>query len=43
MMKPGFVSEYSEEICEMALNADISDANLNLFFDMVHLEMEDKI
>ena len=43
IMKPGFITEYTEEICEMALRSDISDANLHLFFDMLHLDMEDRI
>lgn len=43
VMKPGFIEEYTEEVCEMALESDLSMANLQLFFDMVHLEMEDKI
>jgi len=42
-MKPGFIEEYTEEICEMAVSQDMSDANINLFFEMLHLEMEDKI
>lgn len=42
-MKPGFIEEFTEEVCEMAVSQDMSDANLQLFFDMLHLEMEDKI
>ena len=43
IMKPGFIEEFTEEICEMAIGQDMSDANINLFFEMLHLEMEDKI
>ena len=43
LLKPNFVNEYTEEICEMALGQDISDNNLRLFFEMLHLEMEEKI
>ena len=42
-LKPGFTTEYTEEVCEMALDTDVSKPNLQLFFDMVHLEMEEKI
>jgi len=42
-MKPSFIEEYTQEICDMALESDLSMANLQLFFDMVHLDMEDKI
>lgn len=42
-MKPGFVREFTDEISEMALNEDLSNPSLSLFFDMLHLEMEDKI
>lgn len=43
LLKPSFIAEYTEEICEMALGQDISDNNLRLFFEMLHLEMEEKI
>ena len=43
LLKPNFITEYTEEICEMALGQDISDNNLRLFFEMLHLEMEEKI
>ena len=43
LMKPGFIEEFSSEICEMAVASDVSLPNLQLFFDMVHLEMEEKI
>lgn len=42
-MKPSFIEEYTQEICDMALESDLSMANLQLFFDMVHMDMEDKI
>lgn len=42
-MKPGFISEFTEEITEMVIETDASLPNLQLFFDMVHLEMEEKI
>ena len=42
-MKPGFVTTYTEEITEMALSQDLSNPSLNTFFDMLHLEMEDRI
>ena len=42
-MKPGFIEEFVEEITDMAMNQDISDSNFQLFFEMLHLEMEDKI
>ena len=43
IMKPGFITTFTEEICEMAMSQSISDANLALFFDMLYLEMEEKI
>ena len=43
IMKPGFIEEFTEEVCEVAIGQDMSDANLQLFFEMLHLEMEDKI
>ena len=43
VLKPGFVAEYSDEVIEMALDTDLSVSNLQLMFDMLHLEMEDKI
>ena len=43
VMKPGFIEEYTEEICEIAIAQDMSEVNIQLFFDMLHLEMEDKI
>ena len=43
VMKPGFIEEYTEDICEVAMAQEMSDANVQLFFDMLHLEMEDKI
>lgn len=42
-MKPEFIEDYSQEVCEMALETDISKPNLQLFFDMVHLDMEERI
>lgn len=42
-MKPSFIEEFTEEICELATAQDMSEQNLQLFFDMLHLEMEDKI
>lgn len=43
IMKPGFITTFAELICEMAMNQSISEANLALFFDMLYLEMEEKI
>lgn len=43
LLKPAFIEEFSEEVCEMAIDTDVSKALLQLFFDMVHLEMEEKI
>ena len=43
VIKPSFVEEYTEEVVEMALNTDVSEPNLQLFFDMLNLDMEDKI
>jgi len=43
LLKPGFIQEYSEELCEMALGLDTSDNDVRLFFEMIHLEMEEKI
>ena len=43
VIKPSFIEEYTEEVVEMALNTDVSEPNLQLFFDMLNLDMEDKI
>lgn len=43
LLQPGFVQEYSEEICQLALELDVPDSTLNLFFDMCHVDMEDRI
>ena len=42
-LKPSFITDYSEEISEMAMDHSMEDSELKLFFDMLHLEMEEKI
>ena len=43
LLKPDFISSYTESITEMALGQEMEDANLRLFFEMMHLEMEERI
>ena len=42
-LKPSFITDYSEELSEMAMDHSMEDNELKLFFDMLHLEMEEKI
>ena len=43
LLKPDFIKTYTESISEMAHATDMQDSNLRLFFEMMHLEMEERI
>ena len=43
ILKPGFITEYSDDISELANAQDYSVEDMRLFFEMVLLEVEEKI
>ncbi len=43
ILKPGFVNEYADDISELAIAQNYSVADMKLFFEMVLLEVEEKI
>ncbi len=42
-LKPAFITEYSEAISEVAMDHTLEEHEVRLFFDMLQLEMEDKV
>lgn len=43
LLKPGFIMEYAEDISELALSQEYSLDDVKLFFEMIQLEVEEKI
>ena len=43
LLKPDFIKTYSEDLSEMAYMKEFEDNDLKVFFEMMHLEMEERI
>ena len=42
-LKPSFITDYSEVISELAMDHSMEESEVKLLFEMLHLEMEDKV